>query len=81
MCKNFTGFDNICIVGTGAIGGAFGGFLSDAGYEVTFIEEDKNIISKIKENGLSLSGVNPLFGDASTHHQKVSRWHDVFHSQ
>jgi len=48
MYKDFTGFDNICIVGTGAIGGAFGGFLSDAGYEVTFIQKNEDIINEIK---------------------------------
>ena len=60
MYKNFTGFDNICIVGTGAIGGAFGGFLSDAGHEVTFIEKNEDIIDEIKENGLSISGVKEI---------------------
>ena len=34
MFKNTIGFDKICIVGTGAIGSTFGGFLSDAGYKV-----------------------------------------------
>ncbi|MCK5721667.1 MAG: 2-dehydropantoate 2-reductase [Gammaproteobacteria bacterium] len=60
MYKNFTGFDNICIVGTGAIGGAFGGFLSDAGCEVTFIQKNEDIINEIKENGLSISGVKDI---------------------
>ncbi len=60
MKKNSTGFDNICIVGAGAIGIAFGGFLSDAGYKVTFIEKNEDTIKKIEENGLSISGVKEI---------------------
>jgi 2-dehydropantoate 2-reductase len=61
MFKEFKGFDNICIVGTGAIGGAFGGFLSNAGYELTFVEKNEDIIKRIKENGLSISGVKEIY--------------------
>ncbi len=60
MLKNTTGFENICIVGTGAIGGAFGGFLSNAGYKVTFIEKNDDIIKQVEENGLSISGVKEI---------------------
>jgi len=57
MFKNKISFDNISIVGTGAIGSAFGGFLSNAGYKAIFIENNADIIKQVKENGLSISGV------------------------
>jgi pyruvate/2-oxoglutarate dehydrogenase complex dihydrolipoamide dehydrogenase (E3) component len=57
MFNNTIGFDNICIVGTGAIGSSFGGFLSNAGYKVTFVEKNEDIIKQVEENGLSISGV------------------------
>ena len=60
MFKNTIGFDNICIVGTGAIGSAFGGFLSNAGYKVTFVEKNEDIIKQVEENGLSISGVKEI---------------------
>ncbi len=60
MFKNAIGFGNICIVGTGAIGAAFGGFLSNAGCKVTFIETNEDIIKQVKENGLSISGVKEI---------------------
>ena len=63
MFKNKIGFDNICIVGTGAIGSTFGGFLSNAGYEVIFIENNEDIIKQVKENGLSISGVKEIHLD------------------
>ncbi len=49
-------FDNVCIVGAGAIGSVFGCFLSNAGYKVNFLEKNENIVKQIKENGLSISG-------------------------
>ena len=60
MINNKINFNKISIVGTGAIGGSFGGFLSNAGYEVTFIERNENIINEIKKNGLSISGVKEI---------------------
>ncbi len=63
MFKNKIGFDNICIVGTGAIGSTFGGFLSNAGYEVIFIENNEDIIKQVKETGLSISGVKEIHLD------------------
>jgi len=60
MFKNSIGFDNICIVGTGAIGGTLGGFLSNAGYKITFLEKDELLIKEVKENGLSISGVKEI---------------------
>jgi 2-dehydropantoate 2-reductase len=66
MFKNTIGFENICIVGTGAIGSAFGGFLSNAGYKVIFIEKNNDIIKQVKENGLSISGVKEIHLDNVT---------------
>ncbi|VVB56193.1 Ketopantoate reductase PanE/ApbA [uncultured archaeon] len=66
MFKNTIGFDKICIVGMGAIGSAFGGFLSNAGYKVTFIERNENIIKQVEENGLSISGVKEIYLDNVT---------------
>ena len=60
MFKNTIGFDNICIVGAGAIGSVFGGFLSNAGYKITFIEKNEDIIKKVKKNGLSISGIKEI---------------------
>ena len=60
MINNKINFNKISIVGTGAIGGSFGGFLSNAGYEVTFIERNENIINEIKKNGLLISGVKEI---------------------
>jgi 2-dehydropantoate 2-reductase len=66
MFKNKIGFDNISIVGTGAIGSAFGGFLSNSGYKVIFIENNDDIIKQVKENGLSISGVKEIHLDNVT---------------
>ncbi len=60
MVRNKIGFGSICIVGSGAIGSSFGGFLSNAGYNVTFIEKNEDIIKEVKENGLSISGVKEI---------------------
>jgi 2-dehydropantoate 2-reductase len=60
MFKKTVCFDKIFIVGTGAIGGAFGGFLSNAGYKVTFIEQNEDIIKHVQENGLLISGVKEI---------------------
>jgi 2-dehydropantoate 2-reductase len=60
MFKKIIGFEKICIVGTGAIGSAFGVFLSNAGYKITFIEQNEDMIRQVKENGLSLSGVKEI---------------------
>ena len=58
--ENKIGFENICIVGAGAIGSVLGGFLSNAGYKVAFIEKNNDIIRQVKENGLSISGVKEI---------------------
>lgn len=57
MQKEIKQSDNICIIGTGAIGGAIGGFLASAGYNVTFIEKNQEVIDRIRKNGLFISGV------------------------
>jgi len=75
MFKNTIGFDKICIVGTGAIGSAFGGFLSNTGFKVTFIEQNEDIIRQIKKNGLSISGVKEIhLNTNSTKHSII--WRD-----
>ena len=61
--KNKVGFENICVIGVGAIGSVLGGFLSNAGYKVTFIEKNEDIIRQVKENGLSISGVKEIHCD------------------
>ncbi|HYN44948.1 MAG TPA: 2-dehydropantoate 2-reductase [Candidatus Limnocylindrales bacterium] len=66
MFKNKIVFDNISIVGTGAIGSVFGGFLSNAGYKVIFIENNPDIIKHVKESGLSISGVKEIHLDNVT---------------
>jgi len=55
--------DRICIVGTGAIGGVFGGFLASAGYKVTFVEKNDDVIEEIRKNGLFISGVKEIHVD------------------
>ena len=72
MINNKTNFNKISIVGTGAIGGSFGGFLSNAGYKVTFIERNQHIINEIKKNGLSISGVKEIhLNDVNIVHPEV----------
>lgn len=63
MLKNTIGFDNICVVGAGAIGSVFGGLLVNAGYNLTFISKNEGIIKQVKEKGLSISGVKEIHLD------------------
>lgn len=60
MVKNTMDFENICIVGTGAIGSVFGDFLINAGYKVIFVEKNEAIIKQIEKNGLTISGVKEI---------------------
>jgi 2-dehydropantoate 2-reductase len=46
----------IYIIGTGGIGGYFGGLLAKAGLDVTFVARDENFTA-IKEHGLTIKGV------------------------
>ena len=46
----------ITIVGAGAIGGAVGAFLHDAGYRVTLVDVDAAHVRAINEHGLRITG-------------------------
>ncbi len=50
----------IAIIGTGGIGGYFGGKLAKAGYDVTFLARGKQLAA-LKENGLSVKSINGDF--------------------
>ena len=49
----------IAVVGTGALGGYVGGYLSQAGLDVTLIDFWPENIETIRRNGLELDGVTP----------------------
>jgi 2-dehydropantoate 2-reductase len=53
----------ICIYGTGAVGGYFGGRLAQAGHHVTFIARGRHL-DAILANGLSVQSIN---GDFTIH--------------
>lgn len=50
----------IAIIGTGGIGGYYGGKLANAGYDVTFLARGKQL-SALKENGLTVKSINGDF--------------------
>ncbi|MFH6767662.1 2-dehydropantoate 2-reductase [Gaetbulibacter aquiaggeris] len=54
---------NIVVIGTGGVGGYFGGKLAKAGFEVTFIARGKHL-EAIKEKGLQ---VKSILGDFIVH--------------
>lgn len=60
----------IIIMGAGAIGSLFGGFLAEAGNDVTFIGRKPHIDS-INQNGLSIEGIS------GEHHIKVKATTDL----
>lgn len=49
----------IAVVGTGALGGYVGGYLANAGLDVTLIDFWPENIETIRKNGLELDGVTP----------------------
>jgi 2-dehydropantoate 2-reductase len=53
----------VCIYGTGAVGGYFGGRLAQAGHDVTFIARGRHL-DAILANGLSVQSIN---GDFTIH--------------
>jgi 2-dehydropantoate 2-reductase len=53
----------VCIYGTGAVGGYFGGRLAQAGHDVTFIARGRHL-DAILANGLSVQSIN---GDFDIH--------------
>lgn len=50
----------IAIIGTGGIGGYFGGKLANAGYDVTFLARGKHLLA-LKENGLKVKSIQGDF--------------------
>jgi len=58
----------ICIYGAGAVGGYFGGRLSQAGHDVTFVARGKTL-DAIAANGLQVESIN---GDFSIHPAKAT---------
>jgi 2-dehydropantoate 2-reductase len=46
----------ICVIGTGAMGSAYGGLLTRSGHEVTFVDMWKENIAAINRDGLRLDG-------------------------
>jgi 2-dehydropantoate 2-reductase len=47
----------ICVIGAGAMGGAYGGLLARAGHEVTLVDAWAEHVAAIRANGLQLEGV------------------------
>lgn len=48
----------ICIIGSGAMGGLYGGALKEAGEDVILYDIDADVIGAIKENGLAIRGAS-----------------------
>ncbi len=46
-----------CVVGAGAMGGVYGLSLIESGYEVNFLDVNREHINVVKENGFRLSGM------------------------
>jgi len=57
--------DRIGIVGAGALGGLFGGYLFESGAEVIFIDKDAELVEGITENGLTID--RPDRGSVTVH--------------
>lgn len=51
----------IGIIGAGAMGGLFGGFLTNAGYDVRLFDIDQELVAAIAENGLVIEEDKELF--------------------
>ncbi|MCK5402406.1 MAG: NAD(P)-binding domain-containing protein, partial [Flavobacteriaceae bacterium] len=51
---------NIVVIGAGAVGGYFGGKLTQAGFDVTFIARGK-MLEAIKNKGLQVKSINGDF--------------------
>jgi 2-dehydropantoate 2-reductase len=47
----------ICVIGAGAMGGAYGGLLARAGHDVTFVDAWAEHVAAIRASGLQLQGV------------------------
>lgn len=57
--------DRIGIVGAGALGGLFGGYLVDSGADVVFIDKDTELVERINEAGLTVD--RPDGGSVTVH--------------
>jgi 2-dehydropantoate 2-reductase len=51
--------ERIAIVGSGAVGGYFGGFLTKAGHDVTLIDPWPEHVETMRREGITLSGMTP----------------------
>ena len=64
---------NIVVIGAGAVGGYFGGKLTQAGFDVTFIARGKTL-EAIKTNGLLVKSIN---GDFVVHPKVTDNINDI----
>ena len=58
----------ICVIGTGGVGGYFGGRIAEAGYDVTFVARGEHL-KAIQDNGLEVKSIN---GDFLIHPAKAT---------
>ncbi|MFB6342988.1 ketopantoate reductase family protein [Saccharicrinis sp. FJH62] len=63
----------ICVIGTGGVGGYFGGRMAQAGYDVTFVARGEHL-KAIQEKGLDVKSVN---GDFLIHPAKATNEPDI----
>ena len=64
---------NIVVIGAGAVGGYFGGKLTQAGFDVTFIARGKTL-EAIKNKGLQIKSIN---GDFVIHPKVINNINDI----
>ncbi|MDO9436903.1 ketopantoate reductase family protein [Hydrogenophaga sp.] len=65
----------IVMLGGGAVGGYVGGYLSDAGYDVTLVDFWHDHIEAIRKNGLQLTGLTAE--EAQVFHPKTLHMHEI----
>ena len=46
-----------CVIGAGAMGGVYGLSLIESGYEVNFLDVNRDHVNAVKEDGFRLSGI------------------------
>lgn len=64
---------NIVVVGAGGVGGYFGGMLSKAGFNVTFLVRGKTL-EAIQNNGLQIKSIN---GDFTVHPTATNNYNEL----
>ncbi len=64
---------NIVVVGAGGVGGYFGGKLTQAGFNVTFVARG-NTLKAIKTNGLKVKSIN---GDFTVHPKTTDNFNEL----